>query len=153
MSPAARVPLHLLVVAALAAVLSGCGASAPATGGASTPTTPSATSPSTPPRDVRAVAVTYERTGGIAGQSESAHITLANSPEGYSKARVRTVLDAASRPALRNLNLPPVPRNLCCDRYFFTVRVAWSDGSSRTYRTADGLHRPPALRRLLAALG
>lgn len=98
------------------------------------------------------MAVTYERTGGIAGDTESARITLANPPDGYNKARVRAILGAASRPALRHLQLPRMPHNLCCDRYTFTVRIAWSDGSTRVYRTADGLHQPLVLRQLLTSL-
>jgi hypothetical protein len=109
-------------------------------------------SASSAPGQRRVEAVTYTRTGGKTGREVSARITPGSSPRGYDAAAVRAILNAASKPALRTLHLPLMPQMLCCDRYVYTVQVRWSDGTERTFRTADGLHQPPQLRRLLAAL-
>lgn len=98
------------------------------------------------------MALTYTRSGGITGQTVSAQLTLGKSPEGYNRSRVQSILALASRQTLRDLQLPRVPANLCCDRYIYTMRVAYSDGSVRMFQTADGLRKPAPLRRLLAAV-
>jgi hypothetical protein len=116
---------------------------------------PSAAAPvsaSAAPGHFRAQAVIYTRMGGKTGRTVSARITPGSSPRGYDTAEVRAILHAASQPALRSLHLPLMPQMLCCDRHVYTVHVLWSDGTKRTFRTADGLHQPAPLRRLLAAL-
>jgi hypothetical protein len=98
------------------------------------------------------VSVTYTRTGGKTGHTQTVQIVPGRPVKGYDKTQVRDVLAAASRPELRTLHLPLMPQDLCCDRYVYTVMVGWSDGSAKVFRTADGLPQPSALRRLLAAL-
>jgi hypothetical protein len=92
------------------------------------------------------------RAGGKTGRTQIVQIAAGKPPKGYDKAEVRGVLAAASRPGLRTLHLPLMPQDLCCDRYVYTVRVSWSDGSTKIFRTADGLRQPSVLRRLLATL-
>lgn len=140
--------------AALLLALAACGSPACTTSG-NTPssTTDSASPSSAAPNGNRAVAVTFERSGGIAGQREVRRFAAGEpAPSGASPARVRAVLHAASTPALKSLHLPPAPHNLCCDRFVYTVQITYADGSSQLIRTADGLHQPPQLRALLSAL-
>jgi hypothetical protein len=147
MRPASRVALALVL-----AVVTGCGSSGGSSGASAPPSTATSRSPSTSPSQVRAVSVTYTRAGGKTGRTQIVQIAPGAPVKGYDKAQVRDVLAAASRPELRTLHLPLMPQDLCCDRYVYTVRIGWSDGSAKVFRTADGLRQPPALRRLLAAL-
>jgi hypothetical protein len=147
MRPASRVVLALLVT-----VLAACGSAGGSSHGKGEAGGPPGVPASTSPSQVRAVNVTYTRAGGKTGHIETVQIAAGKAAKGYDKAEVRGVLAAASRPELRTLHLPLMPQDLCCDRYTYTVRVSWSDGSTKIFRTADGLRQPSVLRRLLAAL-
>jgi hypothetical protein len=147
MRPASRVVLALLMT-----VLTACGSAGGSWHGKGDGGEATGAPASTSPSQVRAVSVTYTRAGGKTGLTQVVQIARDKTGKGYDKAKVRDVLAAASRPELRTLHLPLMPQDLCCDRYVYTIRVSWSDGSTKTFRTADGLRQPSVLRRLLAAL-
>lgn len=142
---------------ALLVALTACGSTPGTPSGGSPSNGPSSTPAGVPtasagPNGDRAVAVMFERSGGKAGLDEVNRFAAgAPPPAGASRARVRAVLQAASTRALKSMHLPRMPQNLCCDRFVYTVRISYADGSSRIFRTADGLHQPPQLRALLSA--
>lgn len=99
------------------------------------------------------MSVTYAVSGGLVPVDQRVVLSAdAPPPAGYRRPDVEAVLDAASDPALRTLQMEPLPVDRCCDRREYVVTVRWSDGSSRTFRTLDGLDRPEAFDRLLRLL-
>ncbi len=95
------------------------------------------------------MSVTYQKSGG-AGINESSHYALHEPPpDGVSRAEVMAVLRAASHPALRTLEMTPLPADQCCDRFSYVVTITWKDGTSRTYESLDGVEQPPAFYRFL----
>ncbi len=96
--------------------------------------------------------MTFERMGGKAGVHQIKRFVAGAPQAGTRPQQQRAVLAAASAPALKTLHLPRMPQSLCCDRYTYTVWIKWADGTSRVYRTADGLQQPPPLRHLIAVL-
>lgn len=137
--------------AATLVLVSGC-ASVTTSGSSSSDSPPLMTpSPSLSPGGDRAVSVVFERAGGKTGRREVRRFAAdAPPPRGTSSSRLKQVLSIASRPGVRSLHLPRMPQMLCCDRYTYTVRVMYADGIERIFRTADGLSKPPPLRRLIS---
>jgi hypothetical protein len=102
----------------------------------------------------QAVSVAYRQTGGL----RAVDIRLSYSddgppPEGVTAKELDQVLEAASDPALRDVELEPVPKNTCCDRQEYTVVITYADGTAETFRTLDGLQQPAVFEDLLGMLG
>ncbi len=107
-------------------------------------------STSAPEDQTQAVAVTFRKTGGLRPVDERTTFSAdASPPAGYSQAQVDSILDAASDPAFKDLDMPKVPANACCDLQSYQVTIAWADGSSRTLATVDGLEEPKLFQDLL----
>lgn len=154
--PPAR-PLRSIAGLALTLLLLtvGCGSAdsnppVGASGGTSTEST--STTPGT--SRMQAVSVVYRRSGGIRPTTVN-FVYAANreAPVGASSADVQDILAAASDPQLRNVELTPVPKNTCCDRQEYVVLITYADGSTKSFRTLDGLQQPKVFEDLLRMLG
>ena len=96
----------------------------------------------------------YRQTGGL--RAVDIRVTYSDGgppPEGVTAKELNQVLDAASDPALRDAELEPLPKNMCCDRQEYTVVITYADGTSETFRTLDGLQQPAVFEDLLGMLG
>ncbi len=141
-----RALLLLILLTACEGVQGSSGSSAPPR---ETPVVESTSAPS----GAQAVSVTYTQTGGLAGTVETRHFSLDRPrPAGLSRVDIKTALRAASDPALRTLKMTPLPEDQCCDRFSYVVTIRWDDGSSRTYRSLDGVEQPAAFSRLIGHL-
>lgn len=100
-----------------------------------------------------ATKVVYEQSGGIAGIYVRVVVAVSKPPPpGFTEEKVAAVLDAASNPALRQLEMTPLPKDPCCDRFGYDVTVTWADGSSRAFTTLSGVDQPPLFDDLLSTL-
>ena len=137
--------------------VAGCGESdEPRTSGQTSPEESATTDMRTtqPSEGAVATEVSYSRSGGIAGEQTSYTFTADEPPPpGFTAQQQDEVLDAASDPTLRDLELEPLPKDLCCDLFVYEVTITWADGTSGTFATADGVAVPPALDALLQAAG
>ncbi len=102
----------------------------------------------------QAVAVSLRRTGGLrpvdVRLSYSADGPL---PAGTTQAELDDILSAASDPALRTVDMAPVPKNACCDLQSYQVTVSYADGSTKSFATVDGVQQPQVFEKLLSMLG
>jgi hypothetical protein len=145
-----------LGVVALLSALAACGSAEPSGTAPSTkPTVPSVTVTSppptmTPPHDFAAARqVTVMRSGGLKPVKETLVFAMDKpAPDGFTRADVAAVLEAAAAPALKTP--PSPPRDTCCDRYVYRVAIAYPDGTTSTFTTVDGASTTPAVTRLLA---
>lgn len=139
-----------------ALLLSTAVASCSSDGGSRATTDPasptSATESETSPEAARVVSVTYKRSGGITGVSEVRRFTLSPAYRGPDRAAVEAIMRAASNPRLATVPMTPLPKNTCCDRFLYVVKIDWDDGTSRTYKTLDGVRQPLVFDRLLHRL-
>lgn len=100
-----------------------------------------------------ATKVVYEQSGGVAGIHVRVVVAASKPPPpGFTEEKVAAVLDAASNPALRRLQMTPLPKDTCCDRFGYDVTVTWADGSSRAFTTLSGVDQPPLFDDLLGTL-
>ncbi len=144
-----------LAAIALLAAVAACGSTDPSGTSPGTPPTTSTTSghPTvtvSPPHDFTAARqVTVIQSGGLKPVKKTlvfAHGRAA--PEGFTKADVQAVLQAAADPALKTAQ--PTPGDPCCDRYVYRVTISYPDGTSTTFTTVEGAATTPAAKNLLA---
>ncbi len=154
--------LGALAAAVLALGLTSCGSDDSGAGGGSGTVSESSPAPSDPSNSggstssddaSQAVSVSYRQTGGL--RAVDIRVTYSDDgppPEGVTANELDQVLDAASVPALRDVELEPLPKNMCCDRQEYTVVITYADGTSETFRTLDGLQQPAVFEDLLGML-
>ena len=141
-----------LTAIVLTAVLTSCG-SGQGREESSESTAPTRASGSTALQGTRAVSVTVRKSGGKAGLSELRTFDLDQLPvRGPERAEAKSILRAASEPALTTVKMTPLPANVCCDRFRYVVRVVWDDGTSRTFRTLDDVKQPAVFDRFFDRL-
>ncbi len=146
----AGLALSLLLVTAA------CGSedSTPAAGGSAGTVSESTSAATTPSTDTQAVTVVFRRTGGIRPTTVNlVYAANREAPAGANSADVQAVLQAASDPELREAELAPVPKNTCCDRQEYVVLITYADGTTKSFRTLDGLQQPKVFEDLLSMLG
>ncbi len=132
---------EVLVSCLLVSLVSGCGAGGPRSDSAG----------DRPQDSTQAVSVTVSHGGGIAPTPYRLVFAAGEPPPpGHTRADVQAVLEAASDPALRRVEMTPLPENQCCDRQGYSVTITWDDGSSRTYRTLDGVEQPRIFQEFLS---
>jgi hypothetical protein len=140
---------------ALLAGLAACGSSDPSgTSPSTTPTTPTTPGQSTvtvsPPHDfAEAKQVTVVQSGGLKPIRKTFVFAMDRpAPDGFTRADVKAVLQAAGNPALKKPQ--PTPRDTCCDRYLYRISISYPDGTSTTFTTVEGAPTTPAASRLLS---
>jgi hypothetical protein len=140
----------LFCVLALSACASpGPGASGDSGGTAATSTPTSITS--SPGRTV--AAVTLHRSGGLKPVTVRRVFAADQAPpKGYTEAGVHRTLAAAQAFVDAGAKVRPVDPNACCDLYSYQVVISLADGTSRSFRTVDGVTQPEPFETLLRAL-